>query len=120
MHDDKEIRDVQKKMQDCVNRLTRMAPLVGAARQIKEFSGDQRKNALAAAQITFIQRGESVAASENLARSSPAYLEKFKALEKDYASACATIAQWEALNARLDAARSIHAMLKETLHTLQG
>lgn len=120
MADDKEIRDVQKKMAECVTRLTKLAPLVGIARQVKEFSGDQRKNALAASQIKFIQRGESVAAAENLARSSPEYLEKFKQLEKDYANACGTIAEWDAVQARLEAARSIHAMLKETVHTFQG
>ena len=60
----------------------------------------------------------SVAASENLARSSPTYLEKFRQLEKDYADACGTRAEWEAVLARLEAARSIHAMLKEILHAM--
>src|SRR5215510_4968990 len=115
MIDDKEIRDVQKKMEDCIRSITRLAPLVGLARQVKEFSSDQRKNALAGEQIRFIQRGESVSASETLARSSPAYLEKMKGLEKDYGDACGTIAEWEGTFARLEAARSIHAMMKETL-----
>src|SRR5262245_29601800 len=99
MFDDKQIKDVQKKMTDCVKQLTRLAPQVGTARQVKDFSGDQRKNALAAAQLGYIQRGESVAASETLARSNPAYLETFKKLEKDYADACGTITEWEALQA---------------------
>lgn len=118
--DDKEIRDVQKKMTECVTRLSKLAPLVGIARQVKEFSTDQRKNALAASQIEFIQRGESVAVSENFARNSPVYLAKVKELEKSYADACGTIAEWDAVQARLEAARSIHAMLKETVHTFQG
>lgn len=115
MDDIEEIKEIQEKMAECVKTLNRLAPLVGMARQVKEFSSDQRKNALAAEQIKFIQRGESVAAAENLARSSPAYLERFKSLGKDYAEACGTIAEWEAAFARLEAARSIHAMLKETL-----
>jgi hypothetical protein len=118
--DDKEIREIQEKMQDCIKSIRRLAPLVGLARQVKEFSSDQRKNAMAAAQITFIQRGESVAASETLARSSPAYLEKFKLLEKNYADACGTIAEWEAAFARLEACRSMLAMSRETLRTLEG
>lgn len=117
MIDDKDIKDIQRKMQQCITDLRRLAPLVGAARQVKEFSSDQRKNALASEQIKFIQRGESVAAAENLARSSPAYLARFKELETAYASACGTIAEWEAVFARLEAARSIHAMLKEMLNT---
>jgi hypothetical protein len=120
MHDDNEIRDIQKKMQECISGMRRLAPMVGAARQVKEFSADQRKNALAGEQIKFIQRGESVAASENLARSSPTYLERFKALETMYSDACATIAEWEATFARFEACRSMLAMSRETLRTLDG
>jgi hypothetical protein len=120
MHDDKEVKDIQKKMQECIGGMRKLAPLVGAARQVKEFSSDQRKNALAAAQITFIQRGESVAASETLARSSPIYLEKFKGLERMYADACGTIAEWDATFARFEACRSMLAMSRETMRTLDG
>lgn len=120
MIDDKEIRDIQKRMQECIAAMRKLAPMVGAARQIKEFSSDQRKNALAAEQIKFIQRGESVAASENLARSSPAFIEQFKNLEKSYADACGTIAEWEANFARFEACRSMLAMSRETLRTLEG
>jgi hypothetical protein len=120
MIDDKEIRDIQEKMQDCILRMRTLAPLVGAARQIKEFSSDQRKNALAGEQVRFITRGESVAAAEHLARSSPTYLERFKDLEKAYADACATIAEWEAVFARFEACRSMLAMSRETLRTLEG
>ena len=115
MIEDEEIRSIEKKMTDCVAAMRVMAPAVGGARQIKEFSSDQRKNALAAEQIKFIQRGESVAAAENLARSSPVYLERFKALEKSYADACATIAEWEAVFARFEACRSMLAMARQTL-----
>ena len=120
MSDDKEIRDVQEKMQECIVRMRTLAPLVGAARQIKEFSSDQRKNILAAEQVHYIQRGESVAAAETLARSNPAYVTRFKELEASYATACATIAEWEAVFARFEATRSIYAMLRETVKTLQG
>lgn len=115
MIDDEEIRDIEQRMQDSVKRMRTLAPLVGAARQVKEFSSDQRKNALAGEQIKFIQRGESVAAAENLARSSPAYLEKFKQLERSYAEACATIAEWEGVFARFEACRSMLAMARQTL-----
>jgi hypothetical protein len=115
MIDDQEIKGIEEKMQDCIAQMRRMAPLVGAARQVKEFSPDQRKNALAAEQVRFIQRGESVAAAENLARSSPVYLEKFKSLEKMYADACGTIAEWEAIFARFEACRSMLSMARATL-----
>lgn len=114
MIDDEEIRKIEAKMQECIASLRRLAPLVGAARQIKEFSSDQRKNALAAEQVRFY-KGETVSATEILARTSPVYLEKFKALEKQYADACATIAEWEAIFARFEACRSMLAMSRATL-----
>jgi prophage DNA circulation protein len=110
MTDDTEIRELEKKLQDCVIRMRALAPMVGAARQIKEFSSDQRKNALAGEQVRFIQRGESVSAAENLARSSPTYITTFKDLERSYADACGTIAEWEAVFARFEACRSMLAM----------
>jgi hypothetical protein len=115
MIDDDQIKDLEERMADCIKKMRAMTALVGAARQIKEFSSDQRKNALAAEQVRFIQRGESVAAAENLARSSPVYLEKFKALEKSYADACGYIAEWEATFARYEACRSMLSMARATL-----
>jgi hypothetical protein len=115
MIEDEQIKNIEEKMQESVAAMRKMTALVGAARQIKEFSGDQRKNALAAEQIKFIARGESVSAAENLARSSPIYLEKFKALEASYAEACGTIAEWEAIFARFEACRSMLAMARQTL-----
>lgn len=115
MIEDEQIKEIEKRMQECIKTLRTMAPRVGIARQVKEFSSDQRKNALASEQIKFISRGESVAAAENLARSSPAYLEKFKALEKDYADACGTIAEWEAIFARFEGCRSMLSMARATL-----
>jgi hypothetical protein len=115
MIDDKEIRDIEKRMTECIATMRKMTALVGVARQVKEFSNDQRKNALAAEQVKYITRGESVSASETLARSNPAYIEKFKALEKAYSDACGTIAEWEATFARYEACRSMLAMARETL-----
>lgn len=115
MIEDEEIKHIEKKMTDCIAAMRVMSPAVGAARQVKEFSSDQRKNALAVEQVRFIQRGESVTASENLARSSPVYLERFKQLEKDYSNACATICEWEAVFARFEACRSMLAMARTTL-----
>jgi hypothetical protein len=115
MIEDEQIRDIEEKMAECIKTMRGMTALVGAARQVKEFSSDQRKNALAAEQIKYITRGESVAASETLARSNPAYIERFKGLEKSYADACGTIAEWEATFARYEACRSMLAMARETL-----
>ena len=113
--DDEEIKDIEKKMQDCITRMRSLTVQVGKARQVKEFSSDQRKNALAEIQMTYIHRGESVASSETSARANPLYLEKLRNLETSYAEACATIADWEAVFARFEACRSMLAMARSTL-----
>src|SRR5262245_53447700 len=107
--DDKQIRDVQQKMQECIKAMRKLAPMVGIARQVKEFSSDQRKNALAEVMIEYLQKGDSAAAAEVAARSNPKYTVKIQELGKDYGDACGTIAEWEAVFARFEAARSIHA-----------
>jgi len=112
MQTDKEIKDIQERMKECITSMRKLAPVVGVARQVKEFSSDQRKNALAAEQIKYIQRGESVSSSENLARANPTYLAALKDLEKSYADACGTIAEWEATFARFEACRSMLAMIR--------
>jgi hypothetical protein len=115
MIEDEEIKNIEKRMTECVAAMRKMTALVGVARQVKEFSSDQRKNVLAAEQIKYIRAGESVAAAENLARSSPTYLAMFKSLEKTYADACGTIAEWEAVFARFEACRSMLSMARATL-----
>jgi hypothetical protein len=118
--DNTEIGRIQRRIKDATTKLHELAPHVGSARQVREFSSDQRKNALAAEQIKYIQRGESVAAAENLARSNPVYLEKFKKLEEDYKQAETVIAEWQATMATFEAARSLLAMSRETMRTLEG
>jgi hypothetical protein len=111
---------LQQNLISAVKRLQKLATLVGSARQIKEFSSDQRKNALASEQIKFIQRGESVASAEACARSSALYIEKMTKLELAYADAEKVIAQWQADFAYYEACRSLLAMERETMRTLEG
>jgi len=116
MDDHKEIEDLQERMKNALARMTTLGPHVGAARQIKEFSADQRKNALASEVTRYIQRGESVAASETLGRSSPLYLEKLKALEETYKQAETVLAEWQITMTKIDSYRSMLAMIRETMH----
>jgi hypothetical protein len=118
--DHSEAYKLEKNLKEAAKRLQKLAPLVGAARQIKEFASDQRKNILAATQMQFIQRGESVAGAEVCARSNPIYLEKMAALQRDFADAESTIAQWQADFAYYESCRSLMAMQRETMRTLEG
>lgn len=116
MDDHTEIIEIEKRIKLALARMTVLAPQVGAARQIKEFSSDQRKNALATEVTRYIQRGESVAASETLGRSSPLYLEKLKKLEEDYKQAETVLAEWQITMTKIDSYRSMLAMIRETMH----
>ena len=106
-------------MDNLVAQLTRLPGIGTRTAQRLAFhllaTPPDEANALAAEQVKYITRGESVAASETLARSNPAYIEKFKALEKAYADACGTIAEWEAIFARYEACRSMLSMARATL-----
>src|SRR4030095_11371972 len=118
--DSSNIEIIQRRVKESTKRLHELSPHVGAARQVKEFSSDQRKNALAGEQVRYIQRGESLGAAESLARTSPVYLEKLKALEESYKQAETVIAEWQATMATFEAARSLLAMSRETMRTLEG
>ena len=120
MNDQSEIEKIERRLKDTINKLHQLAPAVGAARQIREFVSDQRKNILAAEAYKHIQNGESVAAAEYRARTSPVYLEKFAELQKNLSEANRVIAEWEASMCEFEACRSLLAMNRETLRTLEG
>ena len=116
MDDHTEIIEIEKRIKTALARLATLAPHVGAARQVKEFSSDLRKNALATEVTRYIQRGESVAASDTLGRSSPLYLEKLKKLQEDYQQAETVLAEWQITMTKIDSYRSMLAMIRETMH----
>lgn len=120
MTDHTDTQQLENRLRNSVKALHEMAPAVGSARQIREFASDQRKNILAAEQIRYINRGETVSGSETMARTSPIYLEKLKALESSYAEAERVIASWQATMAAYEANRSLLSMSKEVLRTLEG
>lgn len=116
MDDHKEVEELERKIKTALARLVSLGVHVGNARQVKEFSTELRKNALAVEVTRFIQRGESVAASESLGRSSPTYIAKLKQLMEDYAQAETVLAEWQITMTKLDSYRSMLAMLRETMH----
>lgn len=120
MTDDSEIRTIEKKMKDATAKLHSLIPLIGYAETIIDFASDQRKNALASEAKRFIERGEGAANSENLARSSPLYLQKIKELEASYTEAQRKKYEWKATMCTYEAARSLLARQRETLKTLEG
>ena len=119
MADQDIINQIEERLKEATRKLHQLAPLVGAAEQVIEFSSDQRKNALASEANRYIQRGESVAGSDTFGRSSPVYLEKLKTLESAYAEAQRVKYEWKANMCSFEAARSLLARQRETIHTFK-
>ena len=111
---------IQKRIMEATQKLNKMAPLVGAARQVIEFASDMRKNCLAKEHSRFIKEGESASGAEAFARSSHVYLNEFKIIEERIADAYRVKAEWEATMASFEAGRSLLAMTRETMKTLEG
>jgi hypothetical protein len=113
------INQIEERLKSTTKKLHQLAPLCGSAEQVIEFNSDQRKNILAGEAKRYIERGEGAANSENLARSSPIYLEKIKALETAFSEAQRVKYEWKATMCSFEAARSLLARQRETMHTFQ-
>ncbi len=118
MSDSHDISQVESRLKDATRKLHQLAPQVGSAKQVKEFSSDQRKNLLARYMLPAIKNGESAASSEVYARSNEAYRAEMEELKTSLASAEVVLAQWTAENASFEAARSLLSFLKEQFRSL--
>lgn len=120
MTDKDQTEKIEQRLMDATKNLHRLAPLLGAAKQVIEFSSDMRKNALAKHQRRYIERGEGAANSEALARSDPLYLEEMKPIKDQVTEAYRVEAEWRATMCSFEAGRSLLAMNRETMRVLEG
>lgn len=120
MSDQSETEKLELRLKQSVTKLHNLTLHVGNARQVIEFNSDQRKNTLAKAARRYIERGEGAINSESLARSDPLYLEEIKPLESQLSDAYRVKAQWDATMCEFEACRSLLAMTRETMKTLEG
>ena len=115
MSDFEDIRKLQKRLEEARNSLHRIAPLVGVAKQVREYDSDRRKNLLAKHSLSALKEGNSVAAAELEARADPIYRNEFEALAAQREASEQRIAEWDAAFASYEAARSILSVWKETV-----
>ena len=120
MNDNRDIAEVEQRLKSCSLNLHRLAPQVGAAKQIRQYDTDRRKNLLAKYVVRSLKAGESATAAEAYGRADGAYQAELEALSKQYEGAERTIAEWDSEQASFEAARSLLSMAKETLKTLEG
>jgi len=102
------------------HKLLENANAVGTARQIREFSSDRRKRALALAikDVLSISPDMSATAAENAARSQPGYAEKLGQLREELRIAEIAIAENDALRAQHDSLRSLLSFQKSLTQNL--
>ncbi len=120
MTDNHDISEVEQRLRSCSKRLHQLAPLVGSAKQIRNYDGDRKKNLLAKYVVRALKEGHSATAAEAYGRSDAAYQTELEALSKQYEGAERTIAEWDSEMCSFDAARSLLAMNRETMRILQG
>lgn len=116
MSDFSDIRAIERRIIETVAALQALVPSLAESRQVKEFMPDMKKNLLARYMSPL--EGKSAASAEVEARADEGYIHDFAALTEQYTAAEATIAKWQALMARLDAARSLLAVSRETLRQM--
>lgn len=93
-------------MDAVVQEMERAQSSYGLACAVVEFSSDQRKAALARAMVPFLNSGESAAAADAKARACAEYGTAMTRLRTDYQQAEEARAQYFALKARWETARS--------------
>lgn len=113
--DNDEISRVKRRLEVARNTLHRLAPAVGAAKQVRQYDSDRRKNLVAKYALPALKDGKSVSFAEMDGRANPAFQAEFEALSAQHGAAERTIAEYEAAYATFEAARSLLSMEKETL-----
>ncbi len=118
--DQSEISTIEQRLKSSTKRLHALSAQVGAAKQVRNYDADRRKNLLAKYVVRYLEAGESATAAEQYARADGAYQSELEFLAKGHESAEQTIAEWDAEFASFEAARSLLSMQKETMRTLEG
>ena len=120
MIDHTEVEKIAQRMQLCCRNLHKMAPQVAGAKTVKEFIGDQKKNALASEVAKLLRAGESATAAESQARATPAFQATLEALQTRYEAAMGVLAAYDAEMCSWESSRSLLSWAKESMRTMEG
>ncbi len=120
MMDNNDIIQVEERLKNATRRLHQLAPLVGSAKQVRQYDSDRRRNALAKYVVRALKDGQSATAAEAHGRADLAYQAEIAVMSRDYEASEKTLAMWEAEQCSFEAARSLLSMMKESLKVLEG
>src|SRR5205814_2384098 len=105
--DNSEISKIEWRLKSCSKRLHELAPMLGAAKQVRDYDSDRRKNLLARYVVKHLKAGESATAAEAYGRADGAYNAELDVLAGQAQDAGKTIALWDAEQCSFEAARSL-------------
>lgn len=112
---------IQKRLADVTKRLGDMTAAVANARTIKEYDGERRKRLLSCEVVKAYKAGaESATEAEHQARASDAYRLGMDMLQDQRQDAEKVLAEYDALRAAFDTGRSLLAMQRTAMQTLDG
>ncbi len=120
MNDNHDISEVEQRLRSCSKRLHQLAPQVGAAKQIRQYDTDRRKNLLAKYVVRALKEGHSATAAEAYGRSDEGYQVALETMSREHEASEKVLAEWEAEQCSFEAARSLLSMMKESLKVLDG
>lgn len=118
--DNSEIAKIEYRLKGCIKRLHELAPMLGQAKQVRDYDSDRRKNLLAKYVVKHLKLGESATAADQYARAEDAYVAQLDVLSQQREAAEKTIAENDAEYASFEACRSLMSMAKESIKTFQG
>lgn len=107
-----DIQQIEEKLRNATRRIHSLAPLVGHAKQVREYDSDRRKNLLATYALPHLKAGLSATAAETEARANCLYQTQLEALSEQREASEKTIAEWEAAFCTYEAARSLLSAAK--------
>lgn len=109
---------LQKRFMEAADKLSAMAGELAIAKQVKEFSHDRCKRALAVVAAPLIAAGASASAAETEARASALYASSMKQLSDQLTAAERTIAMFESTKIQWETARSLLSFQKDAIRNL--
>src|ERR1051326_1966246 len=111
---------LEKRLMKSAGKLKDLAPLVGAAKTVKAYDPDRRKQLLAVSVVQEFKDGAASASeAEFRARASQGYQSGLERLKGELQTAEGVIAEWDAEQAAWDTCRSLLSMAKEQIRNLE-
>ena len=105
--DSAELAAIEQRLNAAAQKLAKLVPKVGQAKQIREFNSDQRKSALARAVTAFRGECKSASDAEFKARASFAYEQEMQRLAHDLQTAESVLASRDAIKCEWESAQSL-------------